>query len=88
MSGPARPPADYAACEGIDHERDVNEALPGRHLGEIRKPQHVWLWSKEVPVHPVEWAWGGFVADRRADWFAANDALKPHHSHKPSDGAA
>lgn len=35
MSGPARPPADDAAGEGVDHEGHIDEALPGRHIGEI-----------------------------------------------------
>jgi len=41
-----------------------------------------------VSVHPVEWAWGGLIADRRADRFAANGAVQPHYPHKPSDSAA
>lgn len=41
-----------------------------------------------MPVYPVEWAWGGLVADRSADRFAANNALQPHCPHKPSDCAA
>ena len=53
MSGPARPPTDDVASEGIDHERDVNEALPGGHIREIRKPEHVRRWSEELSVHPV-----------------------------------
>lgn len=31
MGSPACPPTDDAASEGIDHERDVNEALPRPH---------------------------------------------------------
>lgn len=30
----------------------------------------------------------GLVRHGGFDWLAANDALKTHHSHKPSDGAA
>jgi hypothetical protein len=36
MGSPACPPTDDAASEGIDHERDVNEALPSGHIREIR----------------------------------------------------
>jgi len=36
MSGPAHSPTDDAAGEGIDHESDVNEALPS---GDIREPK-------------------------------------------------
>ena len=35
MGGSARSPADDAAGEGIDHESDVNEALPGGHIREV-----------------------------------------------------
>ena len=36
MGRPACSPTDDAASEGIDDERDVNEALPGRQVCEIR----------------------------------------------------
>lgn len=36
---PARSPADDAAGKGVDDESDVDEALPGRDIGEIGKPQ-------------------------------------------------
>ena len=32
------PPADNAPGEHVDHKGDVNEALPGGNLGEIRHP--------------------------------------------------
>jgi hypothetical protein len=35
VGSPACPPTDDAASEGIDHERDVNEALPRSHVCEI-----------------------------------------------------
>lgn len=88
MGGPACPPTDNAACKGIDDEGHVDEALPGRHVGEIGEPQHVRRGSKELPVHAVKRAWSGLVADRRADRLATDDALNPHCPHKPSDGAA
>jgi len=54
MGSPTCPPTDDAASKGIDYERDVNEALPGRHIREIRKPEHVRFGSVELSVHPVE----------------------------------
>ncbi len=33
------PPADDAPGEGVDDEGDVDEALPGRDVGEVRHPQ-------------------------------------------------
>lgn len=41
MCRSARSPTDDAAGEGINHESDVYEALPGGHICEIRKPSHV-----------------------------------------------
>lgn len=35
---PAHSPADDAASEGVNHQGDVDEALPGRDIGEIRSP--------------------------------------------------
>lgn len=88
MSSPAYPPTDDAASKGIDHKSHVDETLPGRHLGEIRKPEHVRRGREEMSVHPVERARRGLVADLRADRFVANDALQSHCPHKPSDCAA
>jgi hypothetical protein len=85
MGSPACSPTDDAASEGIDHERDVNEALPSGHIREIRKPEHVRRRREEVSVHPVERAWAGLVTDRRVDRLATNYALQPHCPHKPSN---
>ncbi len=87
IGSPACPPADDAASESINDKSPVDEALPGRHIGEIRKPQHVRRWRKEMSVHPVEWAWGSLIADLRADRYSASDALQPDYPHKPSDSA-
>jgi hypothetical protein len=31
-------PADDPTGEGVDHEGDVDEAAPGRHIGQVRYP--------------------------------------------------
>ena len=36
MGSPTCPPTDDAASKGIDYERDVNEALPGRKWSKKR----------------------------------------------------
>ncbi len=82
------PPADDAAGEGVDDEGHIDEALPGRHIGDIGKPEHVRRGGIELPVHAVERTRCVFVRHRGFDWLAANDALKPHHSHEPCDSAA
>ena len=69
------PPADDTTREDVDHEGDVDEALPGRHVGEIRNPEGIRARGMKLPVHLVAWAGGGRVADRRlhrlADFFVA-----------------
>ncbi|SCD22498.1 hypothetical protein BR141012304_10052 [Brucella inopinata] len=82
------PPTTNAASEGIDHERDVNEALPSGHIRKIRKPEHVWRRCMEVPVYPVERAWRGLVRHGGFDGLAANDALQSNVPHKSSNRAA
>ena len=61
MGGPACPPTDDTPSKRVNDESHVDEALPGRHMGEIRKPEHVRRGREEVPVHPVERTWGGLV---------------------------
>ena len=41
MGGPADPPADDPSGEGVDDEGHVDEALPGRDVGEVRQPERV-----------------------------------------------
>jgi len=69
-------------------ESDVDEALPGGHVGEIRNPEPVRRGSLELAVHPVEWAGRGFVRERRFDRLATDDPLKTHGLHKSSHGAS
>jgi hypothetical protein len=61
MGRSACPPTDDTAGEGIDYKGHVDEALPGRDIGEIGLPQHVRRGSEELSVHPVERTWSGLV---------------------------
>ena len=83
MGGPADPPADDPSGEGVDDEGHVDEALPGRDVGEVRQPERVRARCVELPVHPVERADDGRVADGGADLAAAHDALQAHPPHQP-----
>ncbi len=76
MGSPACPPTDDAASKGIDYERDVNEALPGRHIGEIRKPEHVRRRREEVLVQLLveAKAWDKPFVSARAGGAYANEA--------------
>jgi hypothetical protein len=69
--------------EGVDHERDVHEAGPGRDVSKIGDPQRIRPRRPEVPVDPIERAWHGLVAARRADRLAAHGPLQAHGAHQP-----
>src|SRR5215211_2925592 len=80
---PAHPPADDAPGKGVDHKGDVDEAGPGRHVGEVRDPQRVRARCLELPVDPVERACSGRVRDRGADLLAPHGPLQAHGPHQP-----
>ena len=46
------PPADDPPGEGVDDEGDVDEAGPGRDIGEVGHPQRVRPRRLELPVDP------------------------------------
>ena len=73
---------------GVDDERDVDEAPPSRHVGEVAYPEPVRRRRLELPVHLVAPAWLGWVGDGRPDPLAADDALQAHGTHQPLDCAA
>jgi hypothetical protein len=76
-------PADNAAGEGIDDEGRVEEALPGRNVGEVGHPKRVRPWCLELAVHAVRRARCRLVADRRLDRFAADGTLDAQRAHQP-----
>ena len=46
-------PAHHLAAEHIQHRRQVQEALLGRHVSDVCYPQLVWLCRLESAQHPV-----------------------------------
>jgi hypothetical protein len=87
--GAARhPPADEQPGEGVDDEGDVDEAGPGRNVGEIGHPKHVRPLGLEDAIHAVERTRHRLVANRGALGSSANDAGKPHLAHQPRHRAA
>ena len=62
MRRPAHPPADDPAGIGVDDEGHVDEAGPGRDIGEVGDPEHVRRRGMELAVHVIERAWCGLVA--------------------------
>ena len=83
MCCPADPPTYDIAGINVDHEGHINEACPCRDIGKVRHPKHVGGRRMELPVHLVERARCGFVADRRAHRLAADDTLQAQVAHKP-----
>jgi hypothetical protein len=79
-------PADNAPGISIDDDGDIDEPLPGGHVGESADPEPVRRGSPERPVHLIQGAWG--LRDRRLVRLAADNALNPHVLHQPRDRAA
>lgn len=80
-------PAHDLAGIGIDDEGDVDEAGPGRDIGEVGEPQNVRPWCLGLAVDVIQRARRGLVADRGLDGFAADDPLKTHLPHQSRHGA-
>src|SRR5712664_385640 len=76
MCCPADAPTDDISGEHVDDERHINEPGPCRDIGKIRDPQPVGSWRLELAIDPIERAWSALVADGRALWLAADDALQ------------
>ena len=76
------PPADDPPGVGVDDEGDVDEAGPGRDIGEVGDPEHIRPWRLELAVDVIQRAWRGLVADRGSDRFAADDPLQAHVPHQ------
>lgn len=88
MRGSADAPANDIAGVDIDHEGDIDEARPGRDIGEVGHPEHVRRWSMELPVDVIERARRGLVADRGAHGLATDYPLQAQRAHQPLNGAS
>jgi hypothetical protein len=73
---------------GIDHEGDVDEAFPGRHVGEVGDPKRVRPRRLELPPDVIQRARRCLVADRGPDRLAADHALQAHLPHQARHRAA
>lgn len=76
-------PADDRPGIAIDDERDVDEAGPGAHVGEVRDPALVRHRRGEVPVQQVRCPGGVAVRDRGARARPAHQALDAELAHQP-----
>src|SRR5207248_9203674 len=48
-------PAGDASSKDVDHEGDVREAAPRRHVGEVGHPELIRPRRREVPIDQVAW---------------------------------
>src|SRR3954463_7837041 len=85
---PAHPPADDAPGIGIDHEGHVDEAGPGRDVGEIGDPEHVRARGLKLPIDAIERARRGLIADRGPHRLAPHGPLQAHGPHQARHRAA
>ena len=66
-------PAEDAAGVDVDDERDVDHAVPGRHVGEVRDPQPVRPVRAEPALDQVRRPGDVLVGDRGAAGLAPHD---------------
>ena len=76
MRRPRDAPADDAPGVDVDDEGDVDEAGPGRDIGEVRDPERIRPWRLELPVDVIQRTRRRLVADRRPHRLAADHALQ------------
>lgn len=88
MGRPRHPPTNDPPSIGVDDEGDIDEARPGRDIGEVRDPEPVGRRRVEHPVDMVQRAWRCLVLDGRPDRLAADDSLQAEVGHQALDRAA
>ena len=82
------PPDDHPAVT-VEDEGQVDEAVPGPHVGDVGDPLLVWPRRREVPLQkvagPLE---RGLVRDRRVPLLPALDAFQPLGARQPRAAVA
>lgn len=81
-------PADDPAGVDVDDEGDVDEAGPGRHVGEVGQPQDVRPGRLELAVDVIQRTRRGLVVDRGRDGFAPDHPLQAHLPRQSRDRAS
>src|SRR5690606_38586317 len=87
MGGAADPPAHDIAGIDADHEGDIGEPGPGRHIGKIGDPEPVGRRGMELAIDVIEWTSRRLVADRGAHRFAPDYPLQAQIAHQARDTA-
>ena len=78
-------PSDYRTVKGIEDDRQVKKAGPGRHVCNIRNPQFIRGRNRKVPVDQIGRRASILVADRGTRSFATAYAGQACFFHKPGD---
>src|SRR5512135_1933324 len=81
------PPAHDAPGEYVDDEGNIQPALPGGNVGEVRHPQLIGALRPELPVDPIQRARQRIVSHGRLDDLAAPHAFQTQPLHQPLDRA-
>ena len=68
-------PAHDPAAEDVDDEGDVDEATPGGHIREVRDPELIGAFCREVAFDQVQRAICSLVRDRGLECTAPDGAL-------------
>ena len=70
------------------HDRQIEEAGPGRHVGDVGDPELVRFLGMKVPVDQIAGRPGPLVAEGRAGTLASADAGNACRFHQPLDPLA
>lgn len=81
-------PLTHRKCINVDGEAGVDEALPGRHLGEVREPEPVRLIGLLLPADLIQRASRVLVAERRTHRLDANHAAQTTVFHQARHDAS
>jgi hypothetical protein len=81
-------PADHPATEHIEHDRQGEQAGPGRHRRDIRRPAPIGRVGRERPLDPVGRGQRLRVAHGGPGRSAALAACKADRTHQPGDPLA
>ncbi len=84
----AHRPADYAAAPGVEHHREIQEAAPGRHVGDVGHPELVRSIGGKFAPDEIRRSRGFATSSRGAHETTPTDALQAQLYHHPSDSLA
>ena len=80
-------PADDATAEGVEHDREIEEARPGGNVSDIRHPQPIRRLCSEITLDQIR-CLAAVALHRRHDELAAGHTGKASLRHQPCDALA